>query len=276
MKKLLFFIGLCLPLIMTAQSLKPVWETPHELQTPESVFYNSQADQIYVSSINGGTSAKDGNGFISLLNPEGKILDLKWVQGLNGPKGMALAGHHLYVTDIDRLAEIDIRTHKIIHFYPAQGAQFLNDAQAGSDGKIYVTDSKLGALYILDNNQLKLWMTGPLFKGANGLAWRNGKLLVGVSGYLLRVDPKTKIVKKLIPNQGGIDGLVPLGDGRYLVSNWAGKIQIISTHKKPVIVSNTTDEKINAADLGYIPGKKLVLIPTFFDNRVIAKKLTGF
>jgi sugar lactone lactonase YvrE len=188
---------------------------------------------------------------------------------------MAMVGNHLYVTDIDRMAEIDIRTHKVIHFYPAQGAEFLNDAQAGNHGKIYVTDSKRGAIYILNNHQLKLWMIGPLFAGANGLAWRNGKLLVGVTGYLLQVDPKTKIVVKLIANQGGIDGLVPLGDGRYLVSNWAGKIQIISTHGKPVIVSNTTAEKINAADLGYIPQQNLVLIPTFFDNRVIAKKLTG-
>ncbi len=275
MKKLFFLIGFCLPLIMTAQSLTTVWETPHELQTPESVFYNAQTNQIYVSSINGGTTAKDGNGFISLLNPDGKIIALKWVQGLNGPKGMAMVGTHLYVTDIDRLAEIDTRDHKIIHFYPAKGAQFLNDAQAGNDGRIYVTDSQRGALYVLDSNQMRLWMIGPLFKGANGLAWRNGKLLVGVSGYLLQVDPRTKTIVKLIVNPGGIDGLVPLGNGRYLVSDWAGKIQILSTHGKPVVVSNTTDEKINAADLGYIPEKKLVLIPTFFDNRVIAKELKG-
>ncbi len=124
MKKFLFFIGFCLPLIMTAQSLKPVWKTPQVLKTPESVYYNAQTRQIYVSNINGKTAAKDGNGFISLLDPNGKILKLKWVTGLNGPKGMTLTGNYLYVSDIDRLAEIDIRSGQIIRFYPAPGACF--------------------------------------------------------------------------------------------------------------------------------------------------------
>jgi len=273
MKKVILFIAFCIPLILTAQSLKSVWETPHILKVPESVFYNGQTQQIYVSSINGKTTAKDGNGFISLLSPDGKILKLKWIQGLNGPKGMAMKGHFLYVSDINRLAKIDIRTQKIVTFYPAEGAEFLNDAQTGSDGKIYVTDSELGAIYMLDHGKLSLWMKQPVLSHANGLAWENGKLLVGVYEGLLLIDPKTKSITKLIENKGGIDGLVPLGNGNYLVSDWAGKIQIISPNKKPVILSNTTAEKINAADLGYIPKRKLILIPTFFDNRVVAKRL---
>ncbi|MBE0652128.1 MAG: hypothetical protein IH595_14970 [Bacteroidales bacterium] len=276
MKKLIFLLGICLPLIMTAQSLEPVWETPRVMQTPESVFYNSQDNLIYVSNINGNPTKKDGNGFISLLNPDGKIIKLKWVQqGLNAPKGMAMKGQYLYVTDIDRLAEIDIRNQKIVNFYPAPGAEFLNDTQTGDNGMIYVTDTKKGAIYILDNNRLYPWIIDPLLKGANGLAWENGKLLVGTDDYLLQVDPTNKTLKKLVPNKGGIDGLVPLGNGKYLVSDWAGKIQIISPNEKSVILSNTTAEKINAADLGYIPGNKLVLIPTFFDNRIIAKQITG-
>lgn len=275
MKKLILFMGLFLPLVVTAQSLKPVWETPKVMETPESVFYNYHDNLIYVSNINGNPSDKDGNGFISLLNPDGKIIKLKWVQGLNAPKGMAMKGDYLYVTDIDRLAEIDIRNQKIVNFYPAQGAEFLNDAQEGNNGLIYVTDTKKGAIYVLSNNRMYTWMTDPLLKGANGLAWRNEKLLVGTADYLLQVDPTNKTIKKLVPNKGGIDGLVPLGNGKYLVSDWSGKIQIISPNGKSVVLSNTTAEKINAADLGYIPKSKLVLIPTFFDNRIIAKQIVG-
>lgn len=276
MKKLILFVGFCIPLMLSAQSLTLVWETPHVLKVPESVFYNAQTHQIYVSSINGKTTAKDGNGFISLLSPNGKILKLKWVQGLNGPKGMTMKGDYLYVSDIDRLAKIDVRTQKIVRFYPAKGAIFLNDVQVGTNGIIYVTDSGRGAIYKLENGKLTLWMMEPVLKGANGLAWEHGKLLVGVANYLLQVDPATKTIHKLVDNKGGIDGLVPLGNGRYLVSDWAGKIQIISPHKKPVVLSNTTAQKINAADLGYIPKRRLVMIPTFFDNRVIAKQLTNY
>lgn len=273
MKKVIFLMGFWIPFTLSAQSLKLVWETPHVLKTPESVFYNAHTNQIYVSSINGKLTAHDGNGFITLLNTEGKILKLKWVQGLNGPKGMTMKGHYLYVSDINRLAKIDVRTHKIIHFFPAKDAVFLNDVQVGTDGIIYVTDSGRGAIYKLENGKLTLWMIGPLLKGANGLAWENGKLLVGVNGHLLQINTVTKAVRKLAPNQGGIDGLVPLGNNRYLVSNWAGRIQIISPGKEPVVLSNTTAQHINAADLGYIPKHKLVLIPTFYDNRVIAKEL---
>jgi hypothetical protein len=48
-------------------------------------------------------------------------------------------------------------------------------------------------------------------------------------------------------------------------------MQVNPTEK--VVLSNTTEENIQAADLGYIPDKKWVLIPTFFDNRVVASKL---
>ncbi len=275
MKKVIFIIGFCFPLFLSAQSLVPVWKTPHVLKTPESVFYNGRDHYVYVSSINGKTTAKDGNGFISLLNPNnGKIIKLKWVTGLNGPKGMTMEGDHLYVSDIDRLAEINIKTQRIVRFYPAKGAIFLNDVQVGSRGIIYITDSGKGAVYKLQDGKMTLWLEGPLFKGANGLAWEDGKLLVGANDYLLQVNPKTKAVKKLVENKGGIDGLVPLGKEKYLVSDWAGKIQIISPNSKPVVLSNTAAEKINAADLGYIPQEKLVMIPTFFDNRVIAKRLT--
>lgn len=278
MKKIIFIIGFCFPILLSAQSLAPVWQTPKDaLKTPESVFYNAKDNMIYVSNIDGKPAVKDGNGFISLLNTNGQIIKLKWVKGLNAPKGMTMKGKYLYVSDIDRVAKIDTDNGTIVKFYPAYGAKFLNDLQVGKDGKIYVTDSQKGAIYILDEHfdRLYIWMERPILAGANGLAWEHGKLLVGVNGHLLKIDPKTKTIKELIKNKGGIDGLVPLGNNKYLVSNWAGKIQIIAPYKTPIIVSNTTAEKINAADLGYIRKQKLVLIPTFFDNRVIAKKLNG-
>ena len=50
----------------------------------------------------------DGNGFISRLRPDGTVLTLKWIDGnkegvtLNAPKGMALHGDRLYVTESRR------------------------------------------------------------------------------------------------------------------------------------------------------------------------------
>jgi len=278
MKKisLLLYIFSLMSVATTAQSLKTIWVSQKVFKVPESVFYNAATHQIYVSNINGSSSAKDGNGFISMLDKQGKIIQLQWIKGLNAPKGMAVEGTHLYVSDIDRLVEIDLTKGKIIRSFPAAGAKFLNDVAIDTQGHVFVSDTQLGAIYRLINGHLGIWKESPVLSGANGLAMENGLLLVGARGQLLSIDPETGIIKKLVGNPGGIDGLIPLGNGRYLVSDWAGKIQLISRDHQALILSNTTAEKINAADLGFNRSKKIVYIPTFFDNRVIAKQLNAY
>ena len=49
--------------------------------TPESVEYNAIDDVYLVTNINGGSLAVDGNGFISKLKPDGRVIDLKWIDG---------------------------------------------------------------------------------------------------------------------------------------------------------------------------------------------------
>src|SRR5690606_14202619 len=108
-------------------TLTKVWETDTVLTTAESTLYDKDNDIIYVSNINGNHSEKDGNGFISRMEADGTISQLQWVAGLNAPKGMAIMGDKLYVTDIDELVEINIADSSIANKYPVEGATFLND-----------------------------------------------------------------------------------------------------------------------------------------------------
>ncbi len=276
MKRIFFlFMVTLFAFAASAQTLQPVWATPRVLKTPESVYYRAKNNRIYVSNINGKPAAEDGNGFISLLNENGKIIKLKWATGLNGPKGMAVKGNHLYVSDINRLAEIDLRNGKIIRYIPFPSSKFLNDVVLGPDGKIYVTDTGLGAVFVLKDGKPCLWSTNPLLKGANGLAIWKGNLLIGANGHLLEGNPKTGKLYVLARVPRGIDGLVPLGNGKYIVSDWFGEIRLIFKQGRQVVLSNTTSQHINAADLGFVASKKIILIPTFYNNRVIAGKLTG-
>ena len=103
--------------VSNAQGLEKVWETTTELKTPESVLYDEERDIIYVSNINGSPAELDGNGFISILDSNGKIKNLKWVTGLNAPKGMAIYKTKLFVSDIKQLVEIDIKSGKILKKY---------------------------------------------------------------------------------------------------------------------------------------------------------------
>ncbi len=276
MKRICLFITVVLfASAASAQSLQPVWATPRVFKTPESVLYYPKTKTLYVSNISGKPSEKNGQGFIARLDTTGKILQRHWATGLNAPKGMAIKGKHLFVSDIDRLAEIDLNNGKIIRFINFPGAKFLNDVVVGPKGKIYVTDTDLGVIFVLKDGKPNVWSSDPLLKGANGLATEHGKLLIGAHGHLLKANPQTGKIEILARVPHGIDGLIPLGDGKYIVSDWSGEIRLVSQDGMQRILSNTTRQKVNAADLGFIPGRKIILIPTFFDNRVVAKQLTG-
>src|SRR5207245_462832 len=101
-------------------------------QTPESIFYEARSDIYLVSNINGDPTAADGNGFISRVAPDGRILELKWIDGtrpgvrLNAPKGMAVAGDTLYVSDITAIRMFDLRTGAPKGAVVILGSTFLN------------------------------------------------------------------------------------------------------------------------------------------------------
>ena len=255
-----------------AQVFTIAWETEPVFKTPESVYYDQARDQIYVSNINGKPAEKDGNGFLSLLGPDGKIIKLQWVTGMDSPKGMTMVDSLLYVTDIDRIRVIDVTTAKIIKTIPVDSAKFLNDIAAGPQGDIYISDTRKNEILKLANDTVKVWLTGEKIVSPNGLAFNKNRLIVGTKDDLLTVDTESKAVRVRYEGVGPIDGLVPVGGQKYVISDWAGRVMLVSPSEK-VVLGNTTNEKKQAADLGYIPDKKLILIPTFFDNRVEARTI---
>ena len=256
-----------------AQSFDLVWETEKIFKTPESVEFDESRNHFYISNINGKPLDKDGNGFISLLNTDGTVKTLKWVGGMDAPKGMTFNDSLLFVTDIDRFHIIDIEKAKVIKTIDVPGAIFLNDMEMDELGNVYITDMHKNN--ILKFNQVsgyEVWLDGDQIENPNGLAFFKGFLFVGTKDKLLKVVPEDKIVKVHIEQTGSIDGLIPLTVNKFVVSDWAGRIMLISGAEK-IVLQNTTSENVQAADLGYYPENKMVLIPTFFDNRVVARKL---
>jgi DNA-binding beta-propeller fold protein YncE len=270
------FTGLFLILIfetnlLSAQRLEKVWQTTADLKTPESVLYDQQRDVIYVSNINGDSSEKDGNGFISILNPDGSVKNLEWVKNLNAPKGLAIFKGKLYVADIDQLVEIDIEKGTNTAKYDAPGAVFLNDVTANADGMIFVSDTRTAKIHVLNDKKLTVWMEGEPLQNPNGLMAEKGKLLVG-DNNVYEVDIQTKKTILLIKDAGGVDGLEKNKEGDFVFSNWPGRI-FIYKNGKTIKLLDTIAQKINTADIGYDLKHDLVLVPTFFDNHIVAYKI---
>ena len=249
-----------------------LWDTPEGLITPESVHYDSVRNVIYVANINGKPTEKDGNGFISKLTPDGRIETLQWVSGLNAPKGMGIVDGRLFVTDIDQVVAIDIDGGRIARRYPVKDAVFLNDIAIAPDKSVYISDMSTRKIHRIRGDSLETWleMDAP---SPNGLFVEGGYLLVGTQGNLYRVSLVEKTGVKYIEGTGSIDGLAPDGRGGYVISDWSGLTQIIYPDKVAVVLLDTGADGINAADIDYIPSMRLLLIPTFFDNRVRAYRI---
>ncbi|RLD65294.1 MAG: ATP-binding protein [Bacteroidetes bacterium] len=249
------------------------WKTEKILQIPESVLYYAEEDVIFVSSIDGKPDTKDNDGFISKINLKGEIIKLNWVEGISAPKGMGIYGGKLYVSNIDQLVEIDIVTSKITKRYDARDAKFLNDVAVDKLGNVYVSDMATNKIWRLNEGKFEIWLDIDELQHPNGLFVEKTKLLVGNKGYILSVDLKTKKIKKYIENTGSIDGLVSYGKGSYLISDWAQNVYKVHPKKDKVKILTMGSKNINAADIEYIPEKKLLLVPTFFDNSVMAYKI---
>ena len=93
MKKagLVFCISFIATVAFAQHKLEKVWQTDSVMKVPESVLLDKENQVIYVANIDGTDPwAKDGQGSIGKITPDGKIISVEWVKGLNSPKGMGI------------------------------------------------------------------------------------------------------------------------------------------------------------------------------------------
>ena len=274
MLKKLLLTGALLSYGVATEAIK-VWESESLLKVPESVLLDKARNQLIVANINGKPTEKDGNGFISILNLDGSIKKLEFVRGLDAPKGMAIKGDKLYVSDIDTLKVINLKNGGLLKNYPIKGSEFLNDVVITKKGIVYISDYSPTnqAIYKLENGTITKWLNADDLFGErpNGLWIEKDSLIVGTKeGSIYIVNQKTKEITLFKQSIGtnGIDGILSFDHNSFITSDWAGKVFISSKNETIQIIDNT-DQKINAADIWYDKKTKKLYIPTFFDNRIL-------
>lgn len=257
----------------TSPTLENLWKTDSVFKIPESVYYDDARNLLYVANIQGESNAKDGNGFISRVDLDGEILDRKWITGLNAPKGMGVHNNKLYVSDVDAVVRIHLGKEEIEKRFPLKGAEFANDIDINQEGTVYISDMRGNKIYGLKDDKTSVWLDSDKLDGPNGLYAEENALLIGINGSVLKADYETGQLEELIANTGGIDGLEHVEGDKYIISDWAGHVHLIQPGKEKILLLNTADQDINAADFDFNKKEKKLYIPTFFDNRVTAYQL---
>jgi hypothetical protein len=280
MKILLVSALLCVAgSVGSAATPELLWETPGFVG-PESVVADPAHHVFYVSNMGAyDKDAKPGDGFISRVSLGGKMLEQKWVTGLDNPKGLAIANGRLYAGDDKDLVEIDIAAGKIIGRYaPADGPGDFNDCTTDPQGNVYVCCGRLLTIFRLHDGKFAPWVkldrsqTG----GLNGLRAEKDRLLLGgwsikdatgkeQVGHISTVAYSDQRIGRLGTEPiCHIDGLEPDGVGGYTVTDWlTGDVLHVSAQGKPEPIMKLVQ---GSADHTYLAEQKELIIPLMKDN----------
>ncbi len=249
-------------------SLEEIWSTDTTLMTPESVLLNDGT--LYVSLIDGQGGDKDGKGGVAKVGTDGQIIDANWVTGLSAPKGMGVTDGNLYVTDLTDLVQIDLATGKIVKKMAVEGATGLNDVSVGSDGTVYFSDKNTGKIHTLKDGAIATYHEG--IDNPNGVLAVSDGLLYTESGKLQKIDAQKNVTTLADGMDKSTDGIEEVSPGEYLVSCWAGEVYHVKDGTATKLL-DTKNIQSNTADIGYDAAKKIVYVPTFFKNKVVAYQL---
>jgi sugar lactone lactonase YvrE len=249
--------------------------------TPESVLHDPAQDIYFVSNINGSPTAKDNNGFISRVRPDGAVENLKFVEGsrnnatLHAPKGLAVLGDTLWVADIDVVRAFNARTGApldSVSLGGTTGAVFLNDIAVATTGALYITDTGIrfdDVGNIVHPGPDRIFRIGPSPDRAVTTAVRgdslgrpNGIALDSLGVLAWKPDDRAP---RVIARAGReLDGVAIIG-GKIVVSSWAdSSVSRVDSAQLTKLVTGVP----SPADIGYDAKRNRLLIPVFSGNRV--------
>ncbi|HEU4408258.1 MAG TPA: hypothetical protein VFS43_23550 [Polyangiaceae bacterium] len=256
-------------------------------RAPESCYWDEERQVWYVSNID-ATSADltqpDGSGWISRLDPEGNVLEPKWVEGLDTPAGLRLLNGRLYVANIDEVVGIDVATATVAERVAAPGATLLNDPD--TDGEyVYVTDTFGNKIYrFRPGGAAEVFLESPDLRGPNGLLVDGGGLFVAsvvdftspAQAPFLRVDLATKRIEPFGSASGKFDGIEKDGATYLLSDNPTGRIlRVAADGSFEVEYDLKADQGLQAInDIGFAPSRNVLCVPDLTGNSVsfLAKK----
>jgi len=181
------------------------------------------------SGENFGMSVKDGDGYISRIRSDGSQEDvtLKYITGLNNPRGIYAIQGTLYICDINRLVGIDLRTRNQVFemSFEKENVTQLTDIVSVDNKILYLSATDVNAIFEVDLSAKK-YVKWTETIAPTGLLINNNQMYVcsmGTdnldNGKLGVIDMKTKKYTQLTDDEGYFWGLALNGKKLYY-SDW--------------------------------------------------------
>jgi WD40 repeat protein len=206
------------------------------LSEPHSVVYDALSDLYLVSSEN--QPAGDNNGFISRVAPDGRILNLKWIEGgwgkstLDTPRGLALGSDLLHVADGNSVQSFDRRTGRAISSVTIPEATSLEFITVHRDGRLFVSDSgaraadpestttlSLAAVYEVSGIGLaREFLSAAEFPNVRGLVTDEDALYFVEGSDIVRYDFAGEATQRFTGPGGALFGLTRTPNGEFLTT----------------------------------------------------------
>jgi len=198
------------------------------LKNPAGFIADPATGGYFISSENGQPTERDNNGFITKLDDQGRILKLKFIEGgvngitLHAPKGLALIGRTLYVSDIDQVRRFHADTGRALGGLDlsAVPVNFLTGLATDGHSTLYIADAGADAILTVDtrhSSKPTVLVKDPVLAGPHGLAvnpatgalvvvsWNAGKILEVTTEGAVKVLFANSFFNARFGNLTGVD-----------------------------------------------------------------------
>lgn len=232
---------------------------------------------VFISNIDAAKDKywdDDGKGYISRADAKTlEILEERWADGFNGPKGMCIFGDQLWVADNARIIAVSLADPAQREVFEPEDAGQINDL--ATDGEIiYASDTTKSKIHRIKGSELIDPIPAP--KGVNGITFDESQMWA-VSWDLheiYRIDPTGTEPPEAIGTAEhfeSLDGIEVLPDGALVVSDFPGNK--VCTVDPEALTVTTIAELPSPADIGLDREAGILYVPTFDANKVVAIQL---
>ncbi len=236
------------------------------LRGPESIAWDAMGKRFLVSN----TLGKN----IVSMDPKGKYSPFIG-KGLKAPRGIIARANNLFIADVDQVHIVDLEKATITASIPVTGAKMLNDIALDKLGYMYVTDTAVNAIFIINpHNKAVDKIVSPLLKSPNGIIYdmpRDQMLIVGFTKQspIISLSTRDKSISPFMDSiYSELDGIAIDDLGRIYFSSWEQDMIVEIPQEQNRFVAKFKGIKDAADMIYYLPNNELI-VPLFTKNKII-------